>query len=59
MTEISFTNEISITNMISPETSARYSIDTADSKTGEKQSLRKVDETLIVDFNFLTVLQFL
>ena len=29
---------------------------TADSKTGEEQSLRKVDETLIVDFNFLTVL---
>ena len=32
---------------------------TADSKTGEEQSLRKVDEILIVDFNFLTVLRFL
>ena len=30
-----------------------------DSKTGEEQSLRKVNETLIVDFNFLTVLRFL
>ena len=32
---------------------------TADSQTGETQSLRKVDEPLIVDFTFLTVLRFL
>ena len=36
-----------------------YAFFTADSQTGEEQSLRKVDETLIVDFNFLTVLRFL
>ena len=32
---------------------------TADSHTGEKQSLRKADKTLIVDFNLLTVLRVL